>query len=580
MSDLQMFLRLFLSCFLLVLLPQLSFANSCEKRFANKEVFIAFVKKQLKESGKSFETLLDPEWVANITKNTKHWTHVEASQYLNFLINRIGEKAALQRLEFSPDFPKMRVSDFIKKVAAYDQINKEIITAVLKARIPISLFLQEKSIQKVKKTFPLIESYIGTEGAIYLISHHTMFTLFFKSKPYVIRKIIDFVDDYTQKHASVTDTLNNRADYFRQFVSLPYSQARISNIKLNNVSELKEFSKLIYEKLRELDKEIGERELDSTTFNIMTNRMNLNLIQSSKIASMFTAYSTANIKNLKETVAILEQYIKPEEVAHMMLNSTAIYSVKPQKLKEVIDILKKAHSVTPPENIHAVKERMLKEIEEKRKEIENIDPDLVQPTIKAIENMSEPPLKPEQFISYMIREHKDFLLSANPTHIKDVMAILEKDYIHKDKWRFVLQPNKQKEIHAGLLFANPIHLQKVLNVLEKYLEKDDIFLLITEQFINISAINRDTLDSFIKVVDILGTHIEVKEVLNQRISELLADSYLTPEIYNTLTTISSTSNHNSMKQFLTELPILEFAPSVQEMRNSMSENPSEPTTLH
>ena len=575
-----MFLRLFLSCFLLVLLPQLSFANSCEKRFANKEVFIAFVKKQLKESGKSFETLLDPEWVANITKNTKHWTHVEASQYLNFLINRIGEKAALQRLEFSPDFPKMRVSDFIKKVAAYDQINKEIITAVLKARIPISLFLQEKSIQKVKKTFPLIESYIGTEGAIYLISHHTMFTLFFKSKPYVIRKIIDFVDDYTQKHASVTDTLNNRADYFRQFVSLPYSQARISNIKLNNVSELKEFSKLIYEKLRELDKEIGERELDSTTFNIMTNRMNLNLIQSSKIASMFTAYSTANIKNLKETVAILEQYIKPEEVAHMMLNSTAIYSVKPQKLKEVIDILKKAHSVTPPENIHAVKERMLKEIEEKRKEIENIDPDLVQPTIKAIENMSEPPLKPEQFISYMIREHKDFLLSANPTHIKDVMAILEKDYIHKDKWRFVLQPNKQKEIHAGLLFANPIHLQKVLNVLEKYLEKDDIFLLITEQFINISAINRDTLDSFIKVVDILGTHIEVKEVLNQRISELLADSYLTPEIYNTLTTISSTSNHNSMKQFLTELPILEFAPSVQEMRNSMSENPSEPTTLH
>ena len=572
-----MVLKIFLPFFLLISLPSWESANACEKGFSAGEVFISFAKKQL---GKSFEKKIGPEWSEKIIENVKHWNRTEASQFLDFLIDRIGKEKAADWLMLSTDFPKMSVNQLMKKIAAYDQINKEIITSILKQahRISLPAFLKGNNINNVKKIYFLIESYIGEQGAVYLLSDPTTYKIFSKSNPNEIKKVIDFVDDYTQKHALIIDTLNNRVDYFRQIISLPSDQAHMSHIKFNNLSELKEFGKLIFKKLRELDKEIEEKNLlPKDDLAVDTSRFNLKLIQLSRIATMFSAYFKSNFQNLKDTVAILEQYIKPEEIANMMMNSTTIYSVNPRNLKAVIDLLKKAHSIPSQENIHEVKERILKKIEEERQK-GNIDSDLAKPITKIIEQMNKPPLKPEAFISYMIRKYSGYFLLADPINMKKVMDLLEKNYT-KNKWNVILQPNsRHKEIQLGLLLADPVHLEKVLNIFEKYLEKDEIIYIIIHKFTDISMIKEDKIDHFTKVVEILGTHIDIKDVLAHRIIELLENDVFSSEIYYTLTKISNTSDPNTMKKSLTELSLLEFIPSIQEVENSMAEEPS--ATLH
>ena len=535
-----------------------------------------------------FEKELSSKWVTHITENTKHWTRIEASQFLNFLINRIGETAALQYLTSFPDFPKMNIQHFMQKIAAYDQINKEIITSILKQPdIPLDLFLQEKDLQKIKKMFPIIESYIGTEAAVYLISHpEATYGLLLQSGPITTKRVMNFVDTYTKKYGFITDTLENRVNYFRQFMSLPHEQRHVSMIKLINFNELREFSKLLFKTLREAEETI-ERETEIFKLDkAYLNKTALNLIANFRIHNLLSALFEANIKNLRETVTILEQYITPEEVASIMMNSTAIYSLNPRKLKIVIEILKKAHSNPSKENIYETKERIVKRIKEEQKK-GNIESDLVKPITTIIEKMDEPPLKPVEFISYMIRQYKDNLLSAKPTQVQNVMALLEnRGYVPKDKWKVILQPNRHKEIQLGLLVADSGYLEKVLNAFEKYLKKDDIIYLIIHYFAYMSMIKKDTLDRFnkldpfTKVVDILGTHIKIKDILIGRIVELLENHPFIPEIYETLTTTNSTSDPNTMTKSLTELSILEFAPSVQKSGNSISEKPQDPSSLH
>ena len=395
-----MILKILLPFFLFISFPLWSFANSCENGFPSGEVFITFAKKQLKESGRSFEKLLGPKWVANIAENTKHWTHIEASQFLNFLINRIGAKAALQNLMSFSDFPKMSINQLMKKIAAYDKINKEIITSILKNRIPLSPFLQGNNINKVKRIYLLIESYIGEQGAVYLLSHINTYEIFFESNPNTMKKVIIFVDEYTKKYGFVTDTLENRVNYFRQFVSLPRKQQKPSKIQISNFSELKAFSGLIFKKLRELDTKIKEKSEEGIpTDKLNLQLIHLQLIQTRQAGSLFSAFSKANFHDLKETVAVLEQYIKPEEIAKMIMdkNITFIYSANPQNLKSIIDLLKKAHSVPLQKNIYEVKERMSKKIEEERQK-GNIESYLAEAMTKNIEQINEPPLKPEEFI--------------------------------------------------------------------------------------------------------------------------------------------------------------------------------------
>ena len=187
----------------------------------------------------------------------------------------------------------------------------------------------------------------------------------------------------------------------------------------------------------------------------------------------------------------------------------------------------------------------------------------------------------------MIREYSIELLEVNPNHLKDVMAILEKnDYISKGEWSFILQPRKYSKIQHGLLLADPVYLQKVLNVFEKYLPKENIINLIVHKFADISIIkesgfmNKEIFNHFIKVVEILGTHIKIKDVLLERIEELIDNHGFSSEIYNALSEMSSTSSSDTMKKSLTKLPLSEFTLSIYEVENSMTEKPSNPISLH
>ena len=579
-----MFLKFFLSFFLCISLPIYAFANFCEKGFSAGDVFISFVKKQV--GSKHLETER-PTWSAVIIEDAKHWTREEASQLLDFLINRVGEEGAAGWLMSPSQIPKMSVNSFIKKITAYDKIDKKITSSILiNYNIPTSSVLTANNVRKVKKMFHLIESYIGKQGALYLLGHHhSAYEIFFKSNFNETKKIIDFIDEYSKKHGFVMDTLHGIVDYFRRFTSPPQI------IPLLNFSELKEFGKLISEAIKEKE-ETGEIHETADIRNTATSSVRgiIYIVKDDiydKAALLFSAFSKANFQKLKETVAILEEYIDPVEVANMMMmrrNKTAIYSVDPQNLNEVINILKKAHTF-PQDSIKVIKERRLKEIED---EIEkgNIKPDLIQPATELIEQMTEPPLKPKEFIIYMLRQYTNELLSINPTRLKDVMTLLEENYISKSDWRAILQPWEYREIQTGLLLANPTYLQKVIDVFEKHLGTDIAFYLIIHQFTIISLIKKSNLfgqgefNDFIKTVEILGTHIDIKDVLIERIVELVNNYVFSSEIYNTLTEISSKSDRNTMKKSLTELSLLEFIPSREEFENSIAEKPADTTTLH
>ena len=379
------------------------------------------------------------------------------------------------------------------------------------------------------------------------------------------------------------DTLHNLVDYFRRFTSPPQI------IPLRNFSELKEFGKLIAETTKGKEETVETHETadihNSATMELRDIIYTLRNQIYDKAAFLLSAVSKANLRKLKETVAILEEYIDPVEIANMMMNRhsitpghsrTTIYSVNPQNLKAVINILKTAHNL-PPENIKVIKERKLKEIEDQI-EKGNIRPDLIQPATEIIEQMTEPPLKPKEFIAYMIRQHTSELLSTNPTHLKEVMTILENGYVSKSDWRAILQPWEHGEAQRDLLLADPTYLQKVIDAFEKYLGKDIAFYIVTNQFSAISLIKKSTLlsqkefNDFIKTVEILGTHIDIKDVLIERVAELVDNYVFSSEIYNTLTEISSKSDRSIMKKSLTELPLSEFIP--------MAKKPSESTTLH
>ena len=569
MND-NMFLKFILPSFLFISLPILVFAYPCEKGFLPAEIFISFTKKKM---GKAFEKELGADWSAKVTQNTKHWTHTEASQFLDFLLNRIGEKATVERLKYFPDFPQVSYKDFIKKITVYDKIDKKIINSVLKSgEISLSLFVTKDFPQEMIR---LVENYIGIQGVVYLLSNPITYEMFFTADPREMKKVIDFTDRYTKKHVFSTDTLQNRLNFFEVLAtSFPLPQIRMSDIRFTNFSELIEFSKLIFTKLREADEKIEDETATEKTLNLhLPNRVVLRYIINTLIAPFFSAYSQTSFNNLKETVDILEQYIKPEEIANMMVNKAEIYSVNSKNLKETIDILQKAHSIPSQENIYEAKERMLKEIESART-TGNAESNLVVPLITIVGQMSAPPFNPKGFIAYMIRQYKiDFLL-ANPTHIKEVMAILEK-YIPRHHWSFILQPQKFKEIQYGLLLANPNDLQKIIDAFEKHLERGEVVYLILNHFTAISMIKEKTSESFLRIVETLKTHVDAKSIRIAHIEELLEHYFFIPEIDSTLSKTSAISNYNTMKKILTELPILEFSSSMQETENSIKKDASD-----
>ena len=565
-----MFLKLFLFSFFLISLPNWSFANPCEKGFTNKEVFIAFAKKQMGKE--AFEKELGSEWVTHITENIKHWTHIEASQFLNFLISRTGEQKTLERIKSLSGLSGVTAfNNLMKKVNLYDKIDKDIIDTLLHHPDLFMVFMRNNNLneRRILQAKEFIADYLGEAGASYVMRH--WFTnpesTTYQVRPHIINRIIDFVSSYTQKHGKTTDNLEERRNYFKEFTSLKQEQQKISKIRFGNFSELRVFTKLISEVMRKKDEAI-EAKIASNDIERANaygfkglHTLSLRYILQIRVTELFSAIFKTNFNNLKKTVAILEQYITPSEVADMMMHRTDIYSVDPIQLQQVINILKKIHG-TFSKGLGA---EVLDSLEKMAIEM-NIPMEQRDILIQYAKNLfrSTTPLGPNTFIAYLIREAPD-LLAVNPINLKKVITIFE-NYMGKGVMAFILQPPEadfNKRIQNGLFNADANHLQKIITALEKHLKKSEMQVIVGYYFYELSYIKAES-DAFTKIVEIFNTHIDQNPILLKRIMNLLEiDYYSIPEIYSALEKMNNTLDHKQMKKLLTEVTLTELIPTTQ-----------------
>ena len=219
-SSILLFLKVLLPFFLFFSIPTWVFAISCEDVFSSGsgEIFISFIKKQM---GKKFETELPANWSDKIVEKTKHWTRAEASQFLDFLINRRGDLSTVEHLKSLADLSNtINFKDFMNKVNFYDQINKNIVDELLnREREEFEFLLTNNDVNtvKIQQLNQITENYIGKTGASYVMRDLILDRgdELNNSNPREIRNVINFVDSYTKKHGVVIDTLNNRVDFFQ-----------------------------------------------------------------------------------------------------------------------------------------------------------------------------------------------------------------------------------------------------------------------------------------------------------------------------------------------------------------------------
>ena len=562
----MIFLRFFLFFLILFSLSNWAFAIPCEEGFANEDIFVSFAKKQM---GESFEKELEANWSKTIAENTKHWTRTEATQFLDFLINRIREKSTLEKIDkFSEKISDMRFNDFMNMVKSYDQINKDIIDTLIHARSYRDDFIKNHIADKVKtqQLSRILENYIGGAGTFYIINSLPINEINLNE----IRKTLLFVNTYTSTHGTVTDTLENKREFFKQIMSLLPSERSAQNLRMSfsNFSEFIEFGRLLFEEMKKIDQEVISRD----TFFLSLQNLNLQDL-AGRIHRIFSGFSKSKSAHLMEIVRILEEYIEPSEIAELMMQNEDIYSANLKHLIEVISILKKAHGGSTNET------------------------------------------SARELITTMMRESISSLVLANPTYLKNAITIIEK-YMGKDFVPLILQ--SKEDVHLFyrsqlLQAALSDHLQRAITVLEREFTREDITNMIemnTALYIIRSIDLRElgysrielfsslwvptdptSPNYFVNIVEILRTYIDQKPVLLRRVNEIIEEiSDLSAEnFYEELLKMSNELNHTEMVKLLnSDIPLSELNPRIKEIIQYFEEDsesldfsdPSNPRTLH
>ena len=598
-NESTMFTQLFLSFCLLISFPTWVLANTCEGAFSNEKIFVSFAKKQ---RGEAFEKELGTNWAKEIAENTKHWTPKEVSQFLDFLINRIGEHNTLETIYYiSFAISDIRFNDLMNMIRSYDQISKDIIDTLIYIASgadfyndSFTTFIQNHVANK-KKTWQLsqlLESYVGGTGTAYIMSHLSIREI----DPNEVRRVIHFVNDYTRKYGTVTDTMENRTHHLRQYISQDLSpdllpkeyteQQRLRReiISFGNFSELLEFSKWVFEALREaqetilrdLSKETGTDEF----FEAQKQKMRLRINFGSKSINIFYALSKAKLRNIKKIIAILERYITPEEIAKLMIQKGSIYLANPKNIQETINILKEVYNVSTDKMVSEAKHELVASHEG------------IHMLNKLFERAARRPItSPRELITFIMRENIDALLSASPTYLKDTIDILS-TYLSREMVAIILQ-NKTKwyqQAHYDLLAAaESNNLQKIITALEKSFEKEEITNIIIDYALGTSDSLSNLLpttwltdpDLFIKTLEILTTHLDQKPILLQRVNELMTmDSSSTSELHKELTEMNNQLDPNTMKKLLTQFSLSELNPETYIIQSLREDDQSDSSSLH
>ena len=588
-SSISMFLKLFLSFFIFFSLSTWVFANPCEEAFSSGAggVFISFVKKQM---GKEFETELPANWSDKIVEKTKHWTREEALQFLDFLINRRGELSTVEHLESLADLSStISFKDFMNKVNFYDRINKDIIDELLnREREEFEFLLTNNDINtvKIQQLNQLIESYVGKKGASYVMRDLILERDGELNNPNLLkemRKVLNFVDSYTKKHGVVTDTLDNRVNFFKQFVSLPREERPLpsqlkSKIQFSNFSELREFSELIFDKLEQEEK-ISELvgELYSLK-RILT--FSLQNIIKVKITNLFSAYYELKLSDLRKVVKIFEQYIPPAEVANILMNETGIYAMNPKRLKEVIRLLEGAYdiSVFAQQEWDVAIGKLLDNVAAKNQK--ELTPQERREYVKLLNKT------PKEFIGHIIKTQTELLLLKDPTNLKETITILE-SYINRSGLAFSLRGREYLKYQSDLLVTNPYYLQRIINILEKYFQQNEMVGIIGMHFSAMGRIKNS--DAFVEIMEILSARIDKQDVFFRRVIELFEFSedffsldVFISEIRDELVELSNTMDHNKMAQLLRNTHLLKFSRTMQSIKESIinKEESQKSSSLH
>ena len=603
-----MFTQLFLSFFLLISFPTWVFANTCEGAFSNEEIFISFAKKQ---RGEAFEKELGTNWAKEISENTKHWTPKEVSQFLDFLVNRIGEHNTLETIYYvSFAISEIRFNDLMNMIRSYDQISKDIIDTLIYIASgadfyndSFTTFIQNHIANK-KKTWQLsrlLESYIGGTSTASIISSLSIHDINLNE----MRKVIHFVNDYTRKHGTVTDTLENRTHHFRQYISQdlspdlspkeygPHQWLRRKLTRFGNFSELLEFSRWVFEALREAQetilRDISKKTGTDEFFEAQKQKMRLRYSLVSKSINIFYALSKATLRNIKKTTDIFEEYITPEEIAISMIQKGSIYLANPKNIQETINILKDEYTINILKEVYNVPTDKM--VSEAKHELV-ASHEGIHMLNKLFERAARRPItSPRELITFIMRKNIDALLSASPTYLKDTIDILS-TYLSRKMVAIILQ-NKTKwyqQAHYDLLAAaESNNLQKIITALEKSFEKEEITNIIIDYALGTSDSLSNLLpttwltdpDLFIKTLEILTTHLDQKPILLERVNELMTmDSSSTSELHKALKEMNYQLDPNTMKKLLTQFSLSELNPETHIIQSLREDEQPDPSSLH
>ena len=574
------FSKFLLSVLLFFSIPNWVLAAPCEGGFANEDIFISFAKKL---KGENYEKKLGTDWSHKVAKNTKHWTRMEVSQFMEFLGNRIGEIRTLSTIYIiSSGMVNISFKEFMEMVRFYDQISKDILDTLLyqmnehtvEAADYFLMFIRKYTLDKVKaqEVSNALEGYFGGVGMAHIMGRLSIHEVDLNE----IGKVMDFVNTYIRKHGGVPNTLENRVIFFKEVVGMDITQKK-PKIILKNFDELRQFGGVLVEEIKRGDTNniTGKDVLD-----LLNSILTLKLLEV-KVNRVFYGISSTRKHTLIETVRILEEYIEPKEVAKLMVNVPEIYLANPKHLTEVIDILKRERDL-PDDKIQMVdSNRMGASLME-----------------YLFETQMLPVMSPKELITVIMKENIEYLLLANPIYLQNTINVLKK-YLTKVDVALMLRYRTDQHLlfQRDLLeIANTNSLQKIVTVLEKIFGKHEItdilvrnffhrlfelrhsFAELTEGSSDVSTtltadffprIWIETPDQFINIVGIFKTYIEQKSVLLQRIYELIEeiDSHSIKDLYDTLVRISRTQGHDQMARILnSNISLSELSPKMQETK--------------
>ena len=363
-------------------------AGVCEEVFFDAQSFVAVAQKRALLKG--------PEWdiynLRDLNRYTSHWSREEAEAFFNFFIRRIGKETLKIRLSHKKDWAFIEFNDFMEKKRFYDSLSTDIVPSALKhSFVGFRVTDHTQHIKNIKTT---MQKLVGKKAFVYLLKTGFL-DLFLQADS--LKETLAFVLDYTTKHKTDIDSLKRRIKFIRLF----------ENVQLIELKEL--FSILDVSALELYWQKI--REEQTSSLSLHQQKMGLFL---ASFRSLIEAVAQVPVNELKDTVKMLETFITPKEISHMMTQAF-IFKARAPQLKESIEILHNTYNTKAQ-----LTERQFKYL------INNLNHQLVQWPIL---DMAKPPQQDfPSFIRFLIKQHAESILSVEePARLKKLIKILNQE---------------------------------------------------------------------------------------------------------------------------------------------------------